>query len=83
MVGLIKFSMNGITDSINHNFARIRCDSCNSLPIEKILIFYNVIIIIKSFVHRNKNNYYNIFLEKLFYKHKSNTEYFAVNVSIL
>ena len=83
MVGLIKFSMNGITDSINHNFARIRCDSCNSLPIEKILIFYNVIIIIKSFVHRNKNNYYNIFLEKLFYKHKSNTEYFSVNVSIL
>ena len=26
----------GITESINHNFARIRIDSYNSLPIEKI-----------------------------------------------
>ena len=25
----------GITDSINHNFARIRIDSFNSLPIKK------------------------------------------------
>ena len=25
----------GITDSINHNFGRIRIDSYNSLPIEK------------------------------------------------
>ena len=29
----------GITDSINHNFARIRIDSCNSLPIEKNIDF--------------------------------------------
>ena len=27
----------GITDVISHNFARIRIDSYNSLPIEKIL----------------------------------------------
>ena len=27
----------GITDSINNNFARIRIDSYNSLPIEKVL----------------------------------------------
>ena len=27
----------GITDIINHNFARIRIDSYNSLPIEKTL----------------------------------------------
>ena len=26
---------NGITDSINHNFAIVRIDSYNSLPIEK------------------------------------------------
>ena len=29
----------GITDSINHNFARIRFNSYNSLPIEKALDF--------------------------------------------
>ena len=45
----------GITDSINHNFARIRIDSCNSLPIEKILTFHNVMILIKSVVNKNKN----------------------------
>ena len=30
---------NSIADSINHNFARIRIDSYNSLPIAKILTF--------------------------------------------
>ena len=28
---------NGVTDSINHNFARIRIDSYNSVSIEKML----------------------------------------------
>ena len=67
----------GITDSINHNFGRIRIDAYNFLPIEKIMTFYNVIILIKSVVNKNKNEYYyNIFLEKGLYKDKSNTEYF-------
>ena len=58
----------GITDSINDNFARIRIESHNSLPIEKILTFHTF--------NNNKNNYYyNIFLEKGLYKDKSNTEY--------
>ena len=49
----------------------------NSLPKEKILTFHNVIILIKSFVNRNKNEYYyNIFLEKGSYEIKSNTRYF-------
>ena len=63
----------GITDSIiNHNFGEIRIDSYNYLPIEKILIFRNVIILIKSVVNKNKINYYcNIFLEKGSYKDKS------------
>ena len=30
----------GIADSINHIFARIRIDSYNSFPTEKILTFY-------------------------------------------
>ena len=56
---------------------RIRIDSDNYLPIEKTLTFHNVIIFIKSVVNENKNNYFsNIFLEKGFYKDKSNTEYF-------
>ena len=36
----------GITDSINHNFARIRTDSYNSLPIKKRLTFHNVVLLI-------------------------------------
>ena len=44
------------------NFGRIRIDSCNSLPIEKMLTFHNVTILIKSVVNENKNNFYdNIF----------------------
>ena len=67
----------GIADSTNHNFARIRIDLHTSLPIEKILTFYNVILFIKSVVNKNKNNcYYNIFFEKGLYKDKSNTQYF-------
>ena len=30
----------GVTDIINHNFARIRTDSYNSLPIEQTLAFH-------------------------------------------
>ena len=45
--------------------------------IEKILTFHNVIILIKSVVNNNKNEYYyNIFLEKGLYKGKSDTRYF-------
>ena len=46
---------NGITDSINHNFGKIRIDSFNFLLIEKILTFNNVMIRIKSVVNKNKN----------------------------
>ena len=67
----------GITDSSNHNFVKIRIDSYDSLPIEKILTFHHVIILIKSVVNKIKNEYYyDIFLEKSSYKDKPNTEYF-------
>ena len=43
---------------------------------KKTLTFHNVIILIKSVVTENKNNYYfNIFLEKGSYKDKSNTSF--------
>ena len=64
----IKYLMsekNGITDSGNHNFARNRIYSYDSLSIEKILTFHNIIMLIKSVVKKNKNEYYhNIFLDK-------------------
>ena len=67
----------GITYSINHNFARIRIDSYNFLPMEKTLTFHNVIILIKPVVNKNENNYHcNIFLEKGSYEDKSNTYIF-------
>ena len=65
----------GITYSISHNFARIRIDSYNSLPVT--LTFHNVIIFIRSIVNKNKKNYYyNIFLEKGSYEDKVNTKLF-------
>ena len=39
-----------ITDSINHNFKKIRIDSYDFLPVEKILIFHNVIILSQLFI---------------------------------
>ena len=67
----------GIADSINHDFGEIRTDSYNYFPIEKILTFHNVIILIKSVVNKNKYNYYyNIFLEKSLYKDKSINDIF-------
>ena len=64
----------GLTYSINHSLAKIRIDSYNSLPIEKILTFHNVIIHIKSVVNKNENSYYyDIFLGKGLHEDKSNT----------
>ena len=47
-----------ITDNVNHNFTIIRIDLYDSLPIEKILTFHYVIILIKSVVNKYKNYYY-------------------------
>ena len=77
--GSIKYLLSeksGIADSINYNFARIRTDSYNSLPIEKILTSHNVIILIKSVVNKINNYYYDLLLEKGLYKYNSNTQYF-------
>ena len=51
----------GITYTINHNFAKVRIESYNSLTKEKALTFHNVIILIKSVVNKNQNNYYIIY----------------------
>ena len=71
----------GITNSIDHNFGKIRIDSYNSLP---TLTFHNGIVLTKSIVNKNKNEYYYyIFLENGSYKDKSNTRLFKMNVCIL
>ena len=76
-INYVIIEKSGIIDSINHNFARIRIDSYNSLPIEKKLTFH-VIILIKSVVNEDKNNYYYyIFLEKGSYN-ESKTQYFCI-----
>ena len=55
----------GITYVISHNYAKIKVDSYDSLPLEKTMTFHNVIKLIKSFFNKDENNYYyNIFLEK-------------------
>ena len=73
----------GITNSINHNFGKIRIDSYNSLSIKKILTFHNVIMLNKSVVNKNKNKYYyNIFLEKASYKDKSMFVYYKCYIMI-
>ena len=63
----------GIRDSTNHNVGQ----PDNFLLNEKILIFHNVITLIKSAVNKNKSEYYgNIFLEKGSCKDKFDTRYF-------
>ena len=47
-----------IKNSIDYNFGKIKIDSYNSLPIKNILIFHNVIMLIKSVVNENENKYY-------------------------
>ena len=47
--------------SINHNFVRIRIDSCNSLPREKTSTFHNFIIL--QLLTRIKINTTKIFLK--------------------
>ena len=45
---ILKGQKVGITYVISHNYANIKVDSYDSLPLEKALTFHNVIIHIKS-----------------------------------
>ena len=58
-----------ITCVFSYYYAKIKVDSYDSLPIEKILTLHNVIILIKLVLNKNKNHcYYNMFLEKCSYQ---------------
>ena len=59
----------GIVDVFSHYYAKIKVCSYDSLAIEKVLTFLNLIIIIKSVINKDQNHFcYNIFLEKCSYK---------------
>ena len=66
----------GITYVISHNYAKVKVDSYDSLPLEKTMAFHSVIIHIMSVWNKDQNHYYyNIFLEKCSYqllKHSDN-----------
>ena len=51
----------------SHNYAKIKIDYYDSLPLKEILTFHNVIILIKSVFNKDQNQYYykNI-LRKMF-----------------
>ena len=54
----------GITYMIFDNYAKIKADSYNFLPLERTITFCNILIFIKSIFDKHENNYYyNIFLE--------------------
>ena len=56
---------------MSRNFKKIKIDSYKSLPIKSMLIFHNVIILIKLTINKSENKYYyNIFFEKGLYKDK-------------
>ena len=48
----------GITYIFSHYLAKIKVDSYDSLPIEKLLTLHNVIIQMKSVLNKDKNHYY-------------------------
>ena len=48
----------GITYVISQNDAKIKTDSYDSLPLEKAMIFYNVLMLIKSVFNKVKDNYH-------------------------
>ena len=70
--GMIRYLIgqkSSITYVIFYNYARIKIYSFDSLPLEKTLTLYNVIILTKSVFNKNQNDYYyNISLEKFLYK---------------
>ena len=47
-----------MSDFISHNFARIRIDSNNSLPLEETLTFHNAIILVNPVANKDENSYY-------------------------
>ena len=59
----------GITYVFFNNFAEMKIQSNDDLPLEETLNLHNVIILIKSVFNKDQNHYYyNSFLEKCSYQ---------------
>ena len=73
----VKSLKSGITYIFSHYFSKIKVDSYDSLPTEKILTLRNVIIHIKTVVNKGKNHYYyKMFSEKCSYQLAKNNHKF-------
>ena len=60
---------------ISHNYAKVKVDSYDSLPLKKTLTLHNVIIVFKLVFIKNQNHcYYNIFLKKCSYQLPKNDD---------
>ena len=57
LVFFVSENYNSIYNIIFHNYARIKVDSEDSLPLEKTITFHDVIILIKSVFNKNLNNF--------------------------
>ena len=58
-----------ITYIFSHYYAKLKVDSYDSLPIEKTLTLHNVIILIKSVLNKDQNQYYyHTSFEKCLYR---------------
>ena len=55
----------GSTYIISHNFAKLKVDLYNLLPLKKLRTFLDVTVSVNSVFNKDNNNYYyNIFSEK-------------------
>ena len=57
LVFFVSENYNSIYNIIFHNYAKIKVDSQDSLPLEKTITFHDVIILIKSIFNKNLNNF--------------------------
>ena len=57
LVFFVSENYNSIYNIIFHNYAKIKVDSEDSLPLEKTITFHDVIILIKSVFNKNLNNF--------------------------
>ena len=59
----------------SHNYARIKFDLYDFLPLGKKLTFHHVTVLIKLVLNKDHNHYYyNIYLEKCFYQLPKNND---------
>ena len=56
-IGYLISPKSSITYNFSHYYAKIKVDSCSSLPVEEWFTLHNVIILTESFNNKSKNHY--------------------------